>query len=97
MGGRNKGLSEGSVRGMGDLIRRSELMESLIKCKGLGRNSCGLVADMVRNQPAAYDVGKVVDDLKDHAIEFEAFGQCSDYVELSHAIEIVRGGGVGDA
>lgn len=46
--------------------------------------------------PTAYDVDKVVGQLKDHAIEFEAFGQCSDYVELSHAIEIVKGGGVDD-
>lgn len=45
-------------------------------------------------QPTSYDVDKVVGQLKDHAIEFEAFGQCSDYVELSHAIDIVKGGGV---
>ena len=51
---------------------------------------------MVNAQPTAYDVDKVVGQLKDHAIEFEAFGQCSDYVELSHAIEIVKGGGVNE-
>lgn len=51
------------------------------------------IRKMIDSQPTAYDVEKVVDDLKDHAIEFEAFGQCSDYVELSHAIEIVKGGG----
>ncbi|MCI7108054.1 MAG: hypothetical protein MR945_09255 [Agathobacter sp.] len=45
-------------------------------------------------QPTAYDVDKVVGQLKDHAIEFEAFGQCSDYVELSNAIDIVKGGRV---
>ena len=41
-----------------------------------------------------YDLDKVVEELEDHAIEFEAFGICSDYVELSHAIEIVKCGGV---
>ena len=43
-------------------------------------------------QPTAYDIDKVVKRLEDHAIEFEAFGICSDYVELSHAIKIVKGG-----
>ena len=47
----------------------------------------------LENIPTAYDSDKVVEQLKDHAIEFEAFGQCSDYVELSHAIDIVKGGG----
>lgn len=46
--------------------------------------------------PTAYDVCKVVEQLKDYAIEFEAFGQCSDYVELSNAIDIVKGGGLND-
>lgn len=54
------------------------------------------IKDVVNTMPTAYDVGKVVEQLKDHAIEFEAFGQCSDYVELSHAIEIVKGGGVNE-
>lgn len=40
----------------------------------------------------AYDIDKVVEQLEDHAIEFEAFGICSDYVELTHAIAIVKGG-----
>lgn len=43
-------------------------------------------------QPTAYDIDKVIKQLEDYAIEFEAFGICSDYVELSHAIEIVKGG-----
>lgn len=50
------------------------------------------VRDMVYDKPTAYDIDEVVERLKDYAIEFEAFGQCSDYVELSHAIEIVKGG-----
>ena len=49
------------------------------------------IKDVVNTMPTDYDVDKVVEQLKDHAIEFEAFGQCSDYVELSHAIDIVKG------
>lgn len=43
-------------------------------------------------QPTVFDMERVVEQLEAHAIEFEAFGICSDYVELSHAIEIVKGG-----
>ena len=74
---------------MSDLIRRSELMESLIKCKGLGRNSCGLVADVIRNQPDAYDVENVLDQIKSLSP--------ANFVEKDKVIDIVRGGGVGDA
>ena len=49
---------------MSDLISRSALMESLIKCKGLGRNSCGLVAEVIKNQPNAYDADNVVEQIK---------------------------------
>lgn len=51
------------------------------------------VLDSIDDTPTAYDIDKVVEQLKDHAIEFEAFGICSDYVELTHAIEILKGGG----
>ena len=44
-------------------------------------------------QQIAYDTNKVIEELKDSAIEFEAFGICSDYVELTTAIDIVKGGG----
>lgn len=48
--------------------------------------------DIVNDRSTAYDIDKVVEQMKDHAIEFELFGQCNDYVEISHAIEIVKGG-----
>lgn len=38
------------------------------------------------------NIDKVVEQLEGHAIEFEAFGICSDFVELTHAIGIVKGG-----
>ena len=46
----------------------------------------------VEEQPTAYDTNKVIEGLKDSAIEFEAFGICSDYVEITTAIDIVKGG-----
>lgn len=46
----------------------------------------------IDEQPTAYDTNKVIEELKDSAIEFEAFGICSDYVELTTAIDIVKGG-----
>ena len=50
----------------------------------------------INAQPTAYDIDKVVEQLEGHAIEFEAFGICSDYVELTHAIGIVEGGSRND-
>lgn len=56
-----------------------------------GWNACNSEwISLIDAQPAAYDIDKVVEQLEEHAIEFEAFGQCSDYVELSYAIEIVK-------
>ena len=71
-----------------------------------GYNSCGEISYSVYSElfdigmgllDAIYEQGKrdaidkVVEQLKELAIEFEAFGICSDYVELSHAIDIVKG------
>lgn len=56
----------------------------------------GRVISLVNLQPTAYDIQGVVEQLEGHAIEFETFGMCSDYVELTHAIEIVKGGVVDD-
>ena len=52
--------------------------------------TCGFLKD-IDEQPTIFDMERVVKQLEAHAIEFEAFGICSDYVELSHAIEIVKG------
>ena len=42
--------------------------------------------------PTVYDVDAVVEELKARAIEFEIFGMCNDFVEISHAIEIIKRG-----
>lgn len=64
--------------------------ENIDTYSAIGEN----IKDVLDKQPIAYCVDKVVNELKDIAIEFEAFGQCSDYVELTHAIEIVKAGGI---
>lgn len=48
--------------------------------------------DDINEQPTAYDLDGVVEQLQDNAIEFELFGICSDYVPLDTAIKIVKGG-----
>jgi peroxiredoxin family protein len=61
--------------------------------------ACQLTKDFmldIDEQPTAYDADKVVEELKELAIEFEFFGTCNDYVELSHAVEIVKRGGMDD-
>ncbi len=78
-----------------DLISRSALLEEM---KNVPPNAYtpGQMIYLAKNAPTAYDVDNVVGQLKNYAIEFEAFGQCSDYVELSHAVGIVKGGGVNE-
>ena len=82
---------------MGRLID-ADALKSLIAGMAISNNypanKANALCELIDAQPTAYDVDKVVGQLKDHAIEFEAFGQCSDYVELSNAIDIVKGGRV---
>lgn len=49
----------------------------------------------IDEQPTAYNPDAVAKELRNYAIEFEAFGICSEYVKLSHAIEIVKRGRIG--
>lgn len=46
----------------------------------------------IEEQPTAFNPDAVAEELRNYVIEFEAFGICSEYVELSHAIELVKGG-----
>ena len=50
-------------------------------------------AEIKKNYTTAYDPDKVIEELKDSTVEFELFGTCSDYVEINHAIEIIKRGG----
>ena len=58
--------------------------------------ACRSIIEIVKRQPIAFDVEKVVSELEDCKVEFELFGICSDYVEFSHIKEIVKEGGIDD-
>ena len=78
------------------LIDVDEITDSdIANCLGAEYYSCVPdVRDMLNEQPTAYNPETVIERMKDYAIEFETFGTCSDYVELSHAIGLVKGGRV---
>ena len=87
---------------MSDLISRSELIKELNKYCG---NQRYLVSENIReiinNQPNAYSVGKVVEELeKSSKWVNETNEYCdddgNDYIPLSKAIEIVKHGVVSD-
>lgn len=74
------------------LIDADELLKTLMEEIPLAEN-VNIFKDIIDAQPTAFDVDKVVEQFKNIAIEFEIFGITNDYVELSHAIEIVKEGG----
>ena len=51
---------------------------------------------LVENQPTAYDVDKVVEELELHSFELGTDTLPAHYVRLNDAIEIVKQGGVSD-
>lgn len=65
------------------------------KIRQLERNitDCKIEIRILKNYTTAYDPDKVIEELKDSTVEFELFGTCSDYVEINHAIEIIKRGG----
>lgn len=80
------------------LINESDVMNRFIKeTEDSGSNGIHIntIKRLLSDIPDAYRAKKVVKEMKEIAIELEVFGQCSDYVELSHAIDIVKQGGVG--
>ena len=84
---------------MSDLISRSELIKELNKYCG---NQRYLVSENIReiinNQPNAYSVDKVVEELKElHEIYLNRYGIIgnSSLGAIERAIEIVKQGGVG--
>ena len=81
---------------MSDLISRSEAMENYCNAlcpklqKGEYCNNC-IVKAWLNNQPNAYDMDKVVEQLEEYREEMEQF-KCGGM--LSDMIEVVKGGGV---
>ena len=55
-----------------------------------------MVIDTIKNQPTAYDIDKVVEELELHSFELGTDTLPVHYVRLNEAIEIVKQGGVSD-
>ena len=85
---------------MSDLISRSELIKHFEAIQQQ-ENVVGLefiaMIDEIKEQPTAYDVDKVVEELELHSCEVGTDTIPVHYVRLNDAIEIVKQGGVGKA
>ena len=94
---------------MSDLISRSEVIEEIWHVFNHYANDGSkfdeyeteainmafkVLQNRIEEQPTAYDISKVVTELEEHAVEFELFGICSDYVPKHIAVNAVRKGGV---
>lgn len=87
---------------MGRLIDADSFAENLIHCSGLGRKSFELVLKALNAQPTAYDVEKVMAELKEvtecnvDIYENKEDGESwnDNVISASEAIDIVRKGGV---
>ena len=81
---------------MSDLISRSELIKELNKYCG---NQRYLVSENIKEiiniQPTAYDIDKVVEELKtDSSVKLYGSGNSDNYlIPVKRAIEIVKQGG----
>lgn len=76
-------------------IPGNSLYDTDKKIRQLERNitDCKIEIRILKNYATAYDPDKVIEELKDSTVEFELFGTRSDYVEINHAIEIIKRGG----
>lgn len=91
---------------MSDLISRSELLKSFEKsyCGHLGmENSDGMMTfrsifRIIKEQPTAYDIDNVVEELKtDSSVKLYGSGNSDNYlIPVKKAIEIVKQVGVSD-
>lgn len=82
---------------MSDLISRSALIKHFEAIQQQ-ENVVGLefvaMIDEIKEQPTAYSVDKVIEDLELHSFEFGTDTLPAHYVRLNEAIEIVRQGGI---
>ena len=92
---------------MSDLISRSELIENLMKCEQLGRKSFWIIVNAINEQPTAYDVDNVVEELEERKalherlVDYETKNgtvtEKYQYIKaidvLNDAIEIIKQGG----
>ena len=70
-----------------------EVLARLVKDAVQANNK--MVIDTIKNQPTAYNVDKVVEELELHSFEFGTDTLPAHYVRLNDAIEIVKQGGTG--
>ena len=81
---------------MSDLISRSELIsriESEYREYGEDYDAEQILGD-IEDMPTAYDIDKVVEELKLHSFEFGTDSIPAHYLRFNEAIEIVNQGGV---
>ena len=93
---------------MSDLISRSELLKRFCINKDghrIPERDCDNfevtvsvkdIKTIIKEQPTAYDVDKVVEELELHSFELGTDTIPAHYVRLNEAIEIVKQGGVSD-
>ena len=58
--------------------------------------TAGLCATLIELAPTAYDIDKVVEELKLHSFEFGTDSIPAHYLRFNEAIEIVNQGGISD-
>ena len=86
---------------MSDLISRSEVIEE-IKSLDIILNGKQIFSDdakdtvlrIINEQPTAYDVDKVIEELELHSFELGTDTLPVHYVRLNEAIEIVKQSGI---
>ena len=84
---------------MSDLISRSELIEEMKKAEIEYENammypSWWSAFNIIREQPTAYSVDKVVEELELHSFELGTDTLPVHYVRLNEAIKIVKQSGI---
>ena len=80
---------------MGDLISRKALMEELFKTPKWDNRDEDVFFDLIDNQPTAYDIDKVVEQLEEASFSVfdEEYNEDIWVVDYYKAIEIVKKGG----
>ena len=81
---------------MSDLISRSELIKFFKEHIRTAKDFREIIINIIptiENQPTAYDIDKVVEELELHSFEFGTDTLPAHYVRLNEAIEIVKAGG----
>ena len=93
---------------MSDLISRSELLKRFCINKDghrIPERDCDNfevtvsvkdIKTIIKEQPTAYDVDKVVEELELHSFELGTDTLPAHYVRLNEAIEIVKAGGINE-